>query len=301
MATKFNSYQASFNFFKYISYKTNEYYLKGKWVGAPIKKVPTKVVNTFTLEDLVLTVKEFENHQARTTVKKEAVERFHPNNINNKDFWVECRAQFPLVSVCGGDSKSIKNVNKQTLGMSKNLGLLPFLESLFENSKEKINLLEIGCGYGNLFFEIKDKCNYYGIDYVIHKPLKKYKNFIEIDKSGIPDYLLDEGFFDVVYSVNVLQHCSQKDRFDYFKQGYQALKTGGVFLFTEFLMTEKNKDDICWGIIDESGRGYTQFFNQLTECDWDYELFSELDKIGFKPIKCGLSSNMFMGIIQKVK
>lgn len=299
MSVQLISYKASFEFFKYISYKTNQYYLKGKWLGAPIKKLPTKSANTFVLEDLIVKQVDLGNNQARTIVKKEAVERFHPNNIDNKDFWVECRKHFPLISVCGGDSKSIKNVNQQTLKMSKDIGLFHFLDALLVSSKEKLNLLEIGFGYGNLFFKIKDKCNYYGIDYIIHKSLKKYKNFIEINESGIPDYLLNEKFFDVIYSVNVLQHCSQKDRFKYFQQGYDALKSGGYFIFTEFLMTEQNKNDICWGVVDESGRGYTHFFNQLTECDWDYELYAKLDKIGFEPVRGAIAGNYYCMIMKK--
>jgi len=179
------------------------------------------------------------------------------------------------------------------------MGLLGFLNKFIANSTEKPTILEIGFGYGNLFFEIKDKCNYIGIDYVVHKSLKKYKNFIEINESGIPDYLLNENYVDVLYCVNVLQHCSQKDRFKYFQQGYEALKPGGYFLFTEFIMTEKNKNDICWGVVDESGRGYTHFFNQLTECDWDYELYAELNKIGFEIIESVIGGNSLAMLIRK--
>jgi SAM-dependent methyltransferase len=106
-------------------------------------------------------------------------------------------------------------------------------------------------------------------------------------------------FFDVIYSVNVFQHCSQKDRFEYFQQGYDVLKKGGYFLFTEFLMTEENRNNPYWGIIDENGRGYTQFFNQLTECDWDYELYELLNNVGFKPIKCSINGNFCTIIMQK--
>jgi len=285
-----------------ISHKTCEYYVKGKLINAPIKKLPTQQASTIVLEGLAIKQIELEDKRARTILKPEAVERFSPDNIDNKDFWTECREQFPFLSVCGGKCKSIKKVNEQTLGISKLVGILPFLESLIshmEKSSVKLNVLEIGCGYGNLFYEIKDRCSYVGIDYVIHKSLKKYKNFIEIEKSGIPDYLLGEGYFDVVYSVNVLQHCSQKDRFAYFQQAYDALKPGGYFLFTLSLMNEKNKNDSCWGFVDEKGRGYTQFFNQLTECDWDYELFGVLDKIGFEPIQNKMGGNFFAGIIRK--
>jgi SAM-dependent methyltransferase len=299
MGVRLISHKASFEFFKDISYKTDQYYLNGKWLGAPIKKFPVKFANTFMLENLVVKQIDLGNNQARTIVKKEAIDRFHPNNINNKDFWVESRKHFPLLSICGSDCKSMKNVNQQTLKMSKDIGLFHFLNAILLNSKEKLNVLEIGFGYGNLFFEIKDICNYYGIDYVVHKSLKKYKNFIEINESGIPDYLLDEGFFNIIYCVNVLQHCSQKDRFKYFQQGYDALKSGGYFIFTEFLMTEQNKNDICWGVVDESGRGYTHFFNQLTECDWDYELRAKINKIGFEPVKRSIVGNNFCMIMKK--
>jgi hypothetical protein len=64
-------------------------------------------------------------------------------------------------------------------------------------------------------------------------------------------------------------------------------------------MTNNNKNDICWGLVDENGRGYTHFFNQLTECDWDWELFSLLDRIGFEPIQNKMCDNFFAGIIRK--
>ena len=131
--------------------------------------------------------------------------------------------------------------------------------------------------------------------------MKKYKNFIEIDKSGIPDYLLDENYFNIIYSVNVLQHCSQKDRFDYFKQGYSALKPGGHFLFSCFLMTKQNENEAYWGVKDSKGRGYTHFFNQLTEVDTDMELLECISKVGFKAVGGTLVGNNFSMIMQKPK
>jgi len=251
------------------------------------------------MEDLVIKEDTLGDGRLRRYIKEEAIERFHPNNINNKDFWTECRKNFPLLSVCGAPARTIKQVNYQTLNLSKNLGMIEFLNSVIDNSTEKPTVLEIGCGYGNLFFEIGKRCNYYGIDYVIDKSLKKYKNFTEINKSGIPCSLFNVNSFDIVYSVNVLQHCSQKDRFDYFQQSYDVLKIGGYLLFTEFLMTKENQNDTCWGVIDESERGYTQFFNQLTECDWDHELYDRLSNIGFKPIKSNIFSNFYSAIVQK--
>ena len=300
---KFATLQESFDFFNYVRDPDNEYYSIGERIGITEEKIPTGKLNTFYLENLVIDIaKEFnDDKRNQTVVAKEAVTRFHPNNINNKEFWMECRKLFPLLSVCGAESKTIEDVNRQTFGFSNGLGLFPFLKDRLIHSKKILNVLEIGFGYGNIFFEIKDICNYYGIDYVLHDSLKKYHNFIEIGQSGIPDIFLNENLFDIIYCVNVFQHCSQMDRWVYFKQAYESLKPGGYFLFTEFLMTDENKDKSCWGIIDENGRAYAQFFNQLTECDTHRELDHILVKvIGFKMIKASMGGeNNLTMIAQK--
>jgi cyclopropane fatty-acyl-phospholipid synthase-like methyltransferase len=131
--------------------------------------------------------------------------------------------------------------------------------------------------------------------------LKKHKNLIEIDESGIPDYLRDEQYFDFIYSVNVLQHCSQKDRFEYFAQAYNALKPGGQFIFSCNIMTKANEKEPYWGIKDKSGRGYLHFFNQLTEIEFDYELDKYLVQLGYQAIAILVIHNHLTGIIQKPK
>lgn len=275
---KFITYQDSISFFDSIRYKSNEYFVHGDGLGHVEKKIPTMLAHTICIEELFHKIINLDGGAHQIIVKKESIERFHPNNINNKDFWIKCRKTFPLLSVCGKMSKNMKEANSHTLKYSDGFGLLSFLKSVLLSSDNNLNLLEIGFGYGNLFFEIKDMCNYYGIDYIIPHNLKRYKNFYEINKSGIPDIFLNEELFDVIYCVNVLQHCSQYDRFNYFEEGHSVLKPNGYFIFTEFIMMEGNKNKPYWGFVDQNGRGYTQFFNQLTECDFDYELIYILRK-----------------------
>ncbi len=298
------TYANHLEFIKSRTYKTNEYYMKGNLLGAtdksgnPVKKLLTRNFNTFFDENLVAKREIIEGDNGRDTIKRNAITRFHPNNIDNKDFWLKCRGLFPLLSICGGECKNIDDVNERTFMYSMRIGAFPTLNAIIEKVPGS-NVLEIGCGYGNVFYKIKDKCNYTGIDYVLHKSLKKYGNFIEIDKSGIPDKMIN-GDLDVIYSVNVLQHCSQNDRFEYFKQGYNALRKGGFFIFTHFIMTDQNKNDTCWGIVDENGRGYTHFFNQLTECDRDWELHEYLNALGFIKLKGFLCNNESCLIMQKI-
>lgn len=295
---RFVNFDHSFNWFDAWKYKSNEYLFKlGK-----NQKVPTRMINTFVFENLhEKTIPYSVPNHALTIVKDQAIKRFHPNKIDNKAFWQRAHHSFPLLSVCGGESKSIKQVNANNTLLSNNFKLLPFLLEKIEKKTKPFTVLEIGFGRGNIFEQVKDKCEYIGIDYVIPPSLKKYKNFIEIDKSGIPDYLQDENYFDIIYSVNVLQHCSQKDRFDYFKQGYNALKPGGYFIFACMLMTKENHNEAYWGIKDKNGRGYLHFFNQLTEVDYQEELNMYLHGLGYLPVSANLYLNNLSAIIQKPK
>jgi ubiquinone/menaquinone biosynthesis C-methylase UbiE len=294
---RFVNFDHSFNWFDAWKYKSNEYLFRmGK------QKVSTRMVNTFQFENLQEKIIPYKvEPYALTIIKDQAIKRFHPNKIDNKAFWVRAHQSFPLISVCGAESKSIKQVNANNTLLSNNMKLLPFLFEKIEKKTTPLTLLEIGFGHGNIFHQIKDKCEYIGIDYVIPQSLKKYKNFIELDKSGIPDYLRDTNYFNIIYSVNVLQHCSQQDRFDYFKQGYNALKPGGYFLFACLIMTKENKDEIYWGIKDKYGRGYMHFFNQLTEVDYQEELNMYLHGLGYLPVSAYLYGNNLSAIIQKPK
>jgi len=296
---RLRDFNHSFDFYDMWKYKTNEYIFRSGNKENP--KISTRMVNTFVIEELYEKVIDLGDNAGVTIVNKQAIERFHPNHINNKAFWLRAHSSFPLLSVCGGESKSIKQANELTLNMSKQFQLFTFLQSLINKNTVPLKVLEIGFGFGNVFNEIKDKCEYIGIDYRIPKLLKRYKNFIEIEKSGIPDFLLGEKYFDVVYSVNVLQHCSQKDRFEYFEQAYSVLKSGGFMIFSCMLMNDANENEKYWGIKDSTGRGYLHFFNQLTECDRDHELFDKLNSIGFKPIYGQFLQNHFSMIVQKPK
>jgi SAM-dependent methyltransferase len=292
---RFKNFDHSFDFFDDWKYKTNEYFFR----LSNNKKIPTRAINTIVQEQLHEKIIDLGGDAGLTIVKKEAITRFHPNNINNKEFWLRAHKSFPLLSVCGGECKNIKDVNRTTLKLSQDLNLYPFLQKVISESKSRLNILEIGFGFGNVFNEIKDKCDYIGIDYRIPKSLKKYKNFIEINESGIPEYLRDEELFDIIYCVNVLQHCSQKDRFDYFTQGYSVLKEGGYFIFSCLLMTKANQNEKYWGIKDTNGRGYLHFFNQLTEADYEYEIFSHLQSLGYKSVDGWLLGNHLSMIIKK--
>jgi len=300
---KFNDYKESFKYYKSIKSNRTEYFTKhNKFILHSTFDVEGLIDENIELPPII--VDNEKRVYVISVVKDDAVKRFHPNNINNKDFWKISKNEFSLISVCGTKSDNIADANKKTLDFSINVGLFNFLKS---NIKKTDNILEIGFGYGNVHKKIKNHCNYVGIDYTKPKFLRKFNNLHTIDISGIPENLKIDNYYDYIYSVNVLQHCSQKDRFEYFKQGYDVLKKDGYFIFSCNLMTDINKDGYCWGFKDSSGRGYTHFFNQLTECDYEDELKEYLYKLGFKikdfriigPEKNKSNNNLLICLLQK--
>lgn len=285
----FNTFKDVIDF--YHHFKKTEYKIKAN-IGSPHNPV-------FVSQGLAELKKEYENKTTLVVVKNEAVERFHPNNIDNKEFWTYAKTKFPKFSVCGTESKNISECNEKTLKMAKDYGFVGFIDQLINDSKSKLDFFEIGYGHGNIFFELKDKVNYLGIDFFKIKNLNKYKNLLTIEKSGIPDSV-EKNHYDIVYSVNVLQHCSQHDRFEYIEQAYSILKPGGYMLGSCFMHTDENNDSNVWGVEDENGRRYCNFFNQLTEVDRIEEFSLMLSGLKFRPIDCVMAGdNYFFFVLQK--
>lgn len=282
-----NSIKELFSFYSKISDKEDEYRIFLNLKGENDKEEKIKIHSSANLigfvPEYVHDIKKYDELNRKTIIKNEVVQKFHPDKINNKKFWEIAKKKFPLFSVNGTYSKNINECNSLTLKMAKDFGMLYIIDKTIEILPYKINFFEIGYGHGNIFEAYKNKVNYLGIDYYKIKELDVYDNLLVIKKSGIPR-TVKKNSQDIIYSFNVLQHCSQKDRFEYFKQSYDKLKTGGVFLGGMFLETTKNKDEKYWGLEDLNGRKYSHFFTQLTEVDTEDEFYDFVNKIGFEII-----------------
>lgn len=291
---EFKTYDNMFGFYEYFK-SDDEYFLDidNKKVTIHQGFFPNQKNGIHSVDVL-----DEEKNIVRIVVQDEMVERFHPNNINNQRFWKLAKTKFPLVSVNGGHSVDVQSCNDGTFEFAKKVGIINVLNKVIENSPEKLNLFEIGYGHGNLYERYKDKVNYLGIDYYKIDVLKKEDRLLVIKKSGIPRKIINNSQ-DIIYSFNVLQHCSQQDRFKYFRQSYSKLKIGGVFLGGAFMVTEKNKNDFCWGVEDKNGRRYTKFFNQLTEVDTYEEFYNEVNDIGFKVVAMRFINNYSVFVLQK--
>ena len=214
-------------------------------------------------------------------VKQELIQRYHPDNIDSREFWGEATKHFPHYSIAGGNAgcKSPEECNVETLKMAHQIGPLGELDNHL-NEQSTATMLEIGPGHGGLCYLINERhplVDYHAIDV---NPLFEWPTLHQTDGktivNGIPDNL------DIVYSFNVFQHLSKSQRTQYYHQIWKKLKMGGTFYFGMFLWTEVKKDWSVWGLKDFKGRYYCQFFKQFTEIDTYSEIWGELQDIGFE-------------------
>lgn len=225
---------------------------------------------------------------------KKDINRLNPDKINNVEFWQYLTKHFPLSSVCGAKNvKTMQELLDTNVILPVSFGFFEYLFSMLR--KKNLNVLEIGFGYGLMKFmidrinarevpeqyaDINNQIAYFGIDIVNRfERIEEKPCYFITDGNSIPDEIPSN--LDMVFSLNVFQHLSVKQRQNYLKLAYDKLRIGGKFIFSANVMTDDNVGDICWGVRDKSGRCYTHFFGQYTPCETTYEIEDFVTSIGY--------------------
>ena len=217
----------------------------------------------------------------RTVVSKNIVNRLSPDKVDSNYFWKKAVNSFPMLSISASpNKKTIKELNEASLkGNHIAQGTLDLMDDLLiENSKS--TMLEIGPGYGCIkeYIDevyIDNSINYYAIDV---NPLFKYSKLYKTDGKTISKKIPNK--LDLIYSVNVFQHLSNKQRTSYYKQIEERLNEGGKFIFSMFIVTPENENLMggnskLFGFRDRDKNYYCNFFSQLTKVDKIEDLFEE--------------------------
>lgn len=214
------------------------------------------------------------------TLKKEDIEKLNPDNIDSKYFWQYAIEKFPNFSISlYPECKNDEDVNKANLNAAIWTGFYQKIKQKIENTRN-CKTLEIGPGYGSLFYPLTNKYNdlmYYAID--INK-LFYYDGLFECDGKSIPEDVGEE--FDLIFAFNVFNHLSKKQRTSYYKEVYEKLNKGGKFIFNNFLLInedENNKKFLDY--VDIDGNYYNNFLSQLIIIDFYENLADELNDLGF--------------------
>lgn len=235
----------------------------------------------------------------RSTYNKKDLDKLNPNNINNRLFWKELNKNFKFAPVFGFKCENIE------MGNNGNIGIFGKLVYKYAELFSRRNILEIGYGFGSFptalikhNFEVK---SYVGIDLVnrIGKNTfpSNYK-FSETNGWIIPEQIKN---LDVIFSSNVFQHITFKQKINYLKIGYDRLKPGSHFIFNCIFRSEelmKNKPEL-WGKVDEFGIPYLQMFDQFVVVDDVEDIINEAKNIGYEVIECDNHVDHIFNVVLK--
>jgi 2-polyprenyl-3-methyl-5-hydroxy-6-metoxy-1,4-benzoquinol methylase len=111
----------------------------------------------------------------------------------------------------------------------------PYLSSLIKKyipSKKDIAVLDLACGHGSLVYCLKQLgyTNVQGVDISAEQvSLAHDLGLNEIKCQDIKEFLLDKtNSFDVIFLMDILEHFTKQELFDYLDIVYLSLKQGGI-------------------------------------------------------------------------
>ncbi|HOF00305.1 MAG TPA: class I SAM-dependent methyltransferase [Spirochaetota bacterium] len=150
------------------------------------------------------------------------------------------------------------------------------------------NILDVGCGYGNLLYKLKDSFDkLYGVEInktrvEKAKELLKDNNF-EIIETTVESANFPDEYFDVVVSSDVIEHII--DVFSAFKEMARILKKGGkLIVITPNIADIRRRLTLLFGKFPSTSASDEGFgFNDGTEIfdggHVHYFTFSALEKL----------------------
>ncbi len=162
------------------------------------------------------------------------------------------------------------------------------IEAAYYLAGKGASVLDVGCGYGNLLYKMKDNFDkLYGVE--INKTrvekareLLKDNNF-EITQTTVESANFPDEFFDVVVSSDVIEHIS--DVFSAFKEMTRILKKGGKLItITPNIADIRRRFTLLFGKFPSTSASDEGFgFNDGTEVfdggHIHYFTFSMLEKL----------------------
>lgn len=128
-----------------------------------------------------------------------------------------------------------KRINKEygrhSLQAMRHFDIIKILDLYFFKQKNKINLLDVGCGNFELLHQLNNKnYNIYGCDWIKHEKLPKNINYKQININSQGLSLYKDNFFDLIICSDVIEHLESPGTL--LKEISRCLKNNGVAIIS---------------------------------------------------------------------
>ncbi len=189
------------------------------------------------------------------------------------------------------ESLKCKNPENRTAGTS-----YPLVNTIAKYCNTEDHVLEIGCGRGFTCFKLADHVkSIVGTDvstYSLEEAKELIKantifnvEFIKCNAFGLSQQFPQESF-DVVISIDVIEHLHPKDCFEHFKQVYNLLKIGGKYII-QTPNKHNGPHDVTREVFPEAKNAKGFHLNEMSY----YEIQQAMQRIGFKQFDSFYVSN----------
>lgn len=145
------------------------------------------------------------------------------------------------------------------------------------------NILDLGCGNGNVtskLLEVFPNANYTLLDASLEmlnlcqEQFKDYK--IEYVTSYFQDYDFKTDDYDLIVAGFSLHHCDSEEKKVLFKKIYMSLKKGGVFSYTDLMISKDNPKHPA--LVEEWKAFVNNNFPDGEKWNWLMDHYNEFDK-----------------------
>jgi hypothetical protein len=216
-------------------------------------------------------------------VTDEEFDRLNPDKIDNIEFWEYLDEHFDR-AICGGVSRNhgkLESANRTEEALKMNAvltlqsGVLNYFNasSLAMSPRDfDIHILEIGVGLGSgkILLDGKQHVKYTGIDVV-----PRVEGVIQTNGNGLPPELKKRKFHHV-FSSNVFQHLSKKQRLQYYDDIYNVLPDNGYFSLALQLFTPQS----TIRYVNINGTPHICHYGQFTPIQTFDDVFHDITKDG---------------------
>jgi SAM-dependent methyltransferase len=208
-------------------------------------------------------------------VSLEEIERLSPDRVDSSEFWKYCHnAVWKNDTICFGMSPTTPpvEVNRQNMWVAGNMGAFSLLSmaGLVGNSPF---VLDIGAGFGMLKDYLKmyvPNAFYAGVDVY-----PRFEGVTQVKDCILPSNIT-ELQFDFVFSVNVFQHLSVRQRRMYYEQVAKLLRPQGVFIVSNAALVGDGPHPGFW--CRDNGKKYVVHYGQFTEVQHINEIRDDIGK-----------------------
>jgi len=145
------------------------------------------------------------------------------------------------------------------------------------------SILDLGCGNGNITAQLIPHfpdANFTLVDAsteMIDLCRKQFMNYdVNYCNSYFNDFSFKKDHYDLIVAGFSLHHCNKKEKQSIFKNIYSSLKKGGIFSYSDLMISKTNPDHPM--LIEQWGEFVNSNFPNGEKWDWIMEHYENYDK-----------------------